>query len=162
MSLCCRSFRLDSVLLWTATGLALTNPAHSQGVVRDRLRESGTIVPQSVIPSKFQGHWSVDLRACGAAPADDSQVWITATSLNFYETNGHALKVVLADGNHAVVTLRSEGEGMTFVAKKGLVLSSEGTLTIRNEDDTGSTSFKRCSDKEAAPTFMPHHTMPPR
>jgi len=52
---------------------------------------------------------------------------------------------------------------MTFVAKKGLMLSPDGkTLTIRNEDDTGSTHFERCSDKDTAPTFIPHHTMPPR
>jgi len=57
-----------------------------------------------MIPPRFRGHWSVDLRACGAPPVDDSQVWITATSLNVYETNGHAVRVTVADGSHAVVT----------------------------------------------------------
>lgn len=105
----------------------------------------------------------MDLRDCGTPPVDDSQVWITATSLNFYETNGHAVRVVIANGNHAVVTLRSEGEGVTFVTKKGLAHFPDGkTLTIRSEDDTGSTGFELCSDKDTAPTFIPHHTMPPR
>jgi hypothetical protein len=88
------------------------------------------------------------VRNCGSAPVDVSQVWISAKLLNYYETNGLVVRVSVRDSRHAVVTLRSEGEGTTFTAKKGLTLSPDRMdLIIRDEDDTGQMSFHRCSSK---------------
>ncbi len=119
----------------------------------DPLRERGVALARPAVPAPFRGHWSVDPSDCRADPVDDSQVWITATSLNTYETNGHVVRVVMQDARRAVLTLRSEGEGTTYIARKGLTLSPDRTsLIIRDQDDTGRTIFRRCPSisKDAA------------
>lgn len=111
----------------------------------DRPRERGAVLSLAVVPAPFRGHWSVDRHDCDADPVDDSQVWITAASLNSYETNGHVVRVVAQDARRAELTLRSDGGGTTFVARKGLTLSADRTtLVIRDEADTSSTTFQRC------------------
>jgi hypothetical protein len=143
--------------------LSWSSITDAQPVIADRLQEHGAVSQQPIVPPVFRGHWSAELRECGADPVDDSQVWITATLLNLYETNGHITDVVIEDDHHAIVTLQAEGGGLTFVAKKMLALSpDQKSLTIRNEDDTGSVTFRRCSTVDTVPTFIPHHTMPPR
>ena len=116
-----------------------------QTVRLEPLRERGIVLASPVIPLTFRGHWSVDFNACSDPPSDDSQVWIAAKSLDFYETNSRAIRVVVQDERRAVVTLDSEGEGISFTAKKGLTLLSDRRhLIIRNEDDTGHEVYRRC------------------
>jgi hypothetical protein len=99
----------------------------------------------------------------GHSPTDGSQLWITADSFNSYDTNGTVTRIAAENARRIVATLRSEGEGTTFIAKKGLTLSPErNSLTVRDEDNTGRKTFHRCSVAETAPTFIPHHTLPPR
>ena len=144
-------------------GLVSAESASSQTVKANRLSTRGTMLNQATVPPGFRGHWSVSLGDCGADPIDDSQAWIGASSINFYETNGHIKRVVLKDRNHAYITVLSEGEGRTFVEKKGLALSSDTqTLTITYKVSAGSTTFIRCSAKNTASTFIQHYTTPPR
>jgi uncharacterized protein (DUF779 family) len=125
--------------------VVVTASLAAQEVRPDHLREGGAVLSPAVVPAPFRGHWSVDRHDCGADPVDESQVWIAAASLNSYKTNGHVVRVVTQRGRRAVLTLRSEGEGTTFIARKGLTLSPDRTtLVIRDEDDTGSTTFHRC------------------
>lgn len=124
------------------------SPTASRVVYPDRLQERGTPLRRPIVPFRFRGHWSEDLAACGADPVDESQIWITARSLNFYEANGQVMRVTVENGRRVVVLLRSEGEGIIFKGKKGLVLSPDGeAVTVRDEDDTGSARFHRCHTK---------------
>jgi len=124
----------------TGVGLAEAKP-----IVLSPLQERGKVLAHPVLPLLFRGRWSVDARDCRTAPIEDTQVWVTRNSVNFYETNGHAVRVVIENSRRLVVTLKSENEGTTFQAKKGLSLSSDlSALTIRDEDDTGKTTFHRC------------------
>ncbi len=136
------AFARSVVLAFAVFGTA---SSAAQEVRPSRLRESGAVLSPAVVPAPFRGHWSVDRRDCGADPVDDSQVWITAASLNSYETNGRVVRVVAQEARRAVLTLRSEGEGTTFVARKGLTLSPDRTtLVVRDADDTGRTTIHRC------------------
>ena len=128
-----------------ASALLGASPTASKTVWPDKLQERGTVLRPPIIPAQFRGHWSEDASACNTDPIDESQVWITASAVNLYETNGHVVRVTVENGRRAVVTLRSEGEGTIFEAKKGLLLSFDGkALTIRDEDDTGSSRFHLC------------------
>ena len=146
-------------IVWHLTALsalsllcATQTPAQAnQGgpVLPDRIVERGTVLQKPILPSQFRDHWSESPEECGKDAVEDDQVWINDTSLNYYETAGHLTRIVLENERQAVVTVRSEGEVMVFVMKKGLILSLDGqSLTVRDEDDTGSSRFYRCRAKK--------------
>ena len=124
--------------------------AKSQTIKPEHLKERGTVLPWPVLPPQFRGHWSENPAKCGKDAVEDDQVWITGSGLNYYETAGHLTRVVLENSHRAVATVRSEGEGIVFVSKKGLTLSPDGkSITLRDEDDTNTVRFYRCAGKSA-------------
>ena len=144
-----RTFRTNSGSFGSLAAAMLAvcraETAVARAVQLEPLRERGAVLASPVIPPAFRGHWSVDLDNCSDPPTDDSQVWIAAGSLDSYETNGHVVRVVVQDDRRAVIVLMSEGEGISFTAKKGLTLSSgRHYLIIRDEDDTGHGVYRRC------------------
>jgi len=135
----------------TAAAIFGANPTASQVVKFEQLHERGKVVRPPIMPAQFRGHWSEDRHACRIDPVDDSQISITGRALNTYETAGRFTRIVLETPRRAVATVRTEGEGTVFVAKKGLTLSPDGrSLTMRDQDDTGNRRFYRCPAKTAS------------
>lgn len=132
----------------------------SRGVQLDPLEERGTILAPPFILLPFRGHWSATLETCGAPPDGPSNLWIAARSFKISGTHGRIVRVVSENTEHAVVTLRSDGEGGTLEAKKRLTLLAKGqVLAVRNQDDTAQARFHRCADQTAGPGFIPHHIL---
>jgi hypothetical protein len=139
-----RAARRRCVLFWLAFALQVV-PAHAAPVRLAPLHEHGRVLRRPILPMPFRGHWSEDAAECDTPPVEDDQVRITGRSVDYYETDGRITRVALAGSRRAVVTLRSESEGTEFVAKKRLSLSHDGAmLTIRDQDDSGATRFRRC------------------
>jgi len=133
------------VALLTSLAVAGASPAASQAIRMEHLRERGTVLRQPVLPRQFRGHWSKRLSQCAKGAFNDDEVQVTGTSLQFRWGGAQVTRVVVQDRRRAVITIRSEGEGTIFVSKKGLMLSPGGqSLTLRDEDDTGTVRYRRC------------------
>ena len=81
--------------------------------------------PAPAVPPEFRGEWNAAPDACGRG-TNDSQLRISASRLQFYESGGPVIAVRRLDRRTVRLTGRMTGEGETSVAAWTFRLSPDG------------------------------------
>ena len=84
------------------------------------------------IPIKFQGNWASNREHCNID--HDLNLAISSTALNFWESSGSTLSVVIHDDNKLALILDFSGEGDEWVGFVHFQLSPDGTKLIDIRD----------------------------
>jgi hypothetical protein len=93
------------------------------------------------IPIQFQGEWNANLEECGSTRGD-SRLWIGADYIEFYESSGPTLEVVVQGEFELRVTTELSGEGDTWLDQRYFQLS-EDNQTLEAKFDTTDPGFVR-------------------
>lgn len=100
------------------------------------------------VPIPFQGHWSADLKHCGAE--DVMNLTITATHHNAWESKGRIVSIV-KNGSHEIAFVSAiTGEGETWLSFNYYRLSADKRqLTDITDPLTETPAFRyRCPQKK--------------
>ena len=99
------------------------------------------------MPERFHGVWNQVDGSCN--PASELRVEITPTTIEFYESHGEIMRIVVEAPNNLVVALTMEGEGEKWDMAHRFTLSDDGdTLTsspLIGEEQFEPIPLKRCT-----------------
>lgn len=104
------------------------------GVLADEPAGSGRRIPDS-----FHGKWARDEMACGVV-SHESRLDIRADAVDYYESRGRLLEILLSSPRRVAVRLQHTGEGQTWQSTREFVLSEDG----RQLGEVGGSGRIRC------------------
>lgn len=101
-----------------------------------------------VVPARFLGEWSADIKSCGS-DVDDFVLVIKPRHIAFWESSG-PIKAVVANGPREIMLIAEvSGEGFIWLSNSHFTLSADGNaLTAIDRTDNEFIRF-RCPARQA-------------
>lgn len=103
---------------------------------------ASAVEQRKVVPAAFVGEWNVEPALCGS-PDGDGRLVIHADRVEFYESAGPVLQVLVESPRQIVVTAQLQGEGQVWRSVLRWHLSADGRQ-LTDEPGDGAWVRHRC------------------